>query len=115
MNEKIYFPLLDNKGENSEISPHFGHAPYFGLYDTGSRNLKITNNNLEHHDEQRSPVDQIMETASPTMVYTQGIGGRAIGLFREKGVAVKTGVYLTVKDVVANLDKLSDAANACQH
>jgi len=115
MNEKIYFPLLDDEGENSKVSSHFGHAPYFGLYDTSSKELKIVDNTLEHNSENCSPVDQIMDSANPTMVYTQGIGSRAISLFAEKGVSIKTGSYQTIKEVVDNLDKLSDSVEGCKH
>jgi len=115
MSEKIYFPLLNNRGEDSEISSHFGHAPYFGLYDTAVKELKITDNNLEHHGERRSPVDQIMESANPTVVYAQGMGTRAIDLFCARGVAIKTGPYGTVKDVIDNLDKLDDLNDGCGH
>jgi predicted Fe-Mo cluster-binding NifX family protein len=31
--ERVFFPLLDNNGEDSVISEHFGHAPFFGVYD----------------------------------------------------------------------------------
>jgi len=38
--ERIFFPLLDNNGEDSEISQHFGHAPFFGVYDVENKELK---------------------------------------------------------------------------
>ncbi len=113
--EKVYFPLINNKGENSEISSHFGHAPYFGLYDTETKKLKITDNTLDHHNEQISPVDQVMQNANPTMVYAHGIGARAISLFAEKRVVIKTGQYQTIKEVINNLDKLSDLVGGCKH
>ena len=114
-NEKIYFPLLNDQGENSNVSPHFGHAPYFGFYNTVTKELKITKNTLDHHDQLQSPVDQIMQTTNPTMIYSQGIGKRAIDLFSEKGVAIKTGPYQTIKDVVNNLDKLNELTKDCGH
>ena len=38
--QRIFIPLMDDNGEDSEISLHFGHAPYFGLYDTAEKKLK---------------------------------------------------------------------------
>ncbi|MBW2966414.1 hypothetical protein KY342_04900 [Candidatus Woesearchaeota archaeon] len=113
--ERIFFPLLDDNGMDSEISSHFGHAPFFGLYDTETKKLEIIENVLDHADPTKSPVDQIVEAVNPTTVYAQGIGGRAISLFAEKGVKLKTGTYTTVKEVIDNLDKLEDLTEGCGH
>jgi len=114
--ERIFFPLLDNNGMDSEISSHFGHAPFFGLYDTKTKKLEIIENSLDHADPTKSPVDQIVEAVNPTTVFAQGIGGRAIGLFAEKRVKLKTGPYTTIKEVIDNLDKLRDLTEGCgQH
>jgi predicted Fe-Mo cluster-binding NifX family protein len=113
--ERIFFPLLEDKGMDSEISQHFGHAPFFGLYDTGTKELKITENTLDHTDPDKSPVDQIVEAVNPTTVFALGIGGRAIGLFNEKGIALKTGDYKTVKEAIENLDKLEEQTQSCGH
>jgi len=113
--ERIFFPLLDDNGMDSEISSHFGHAPFFGLYDTETKKLEIIENNLDHADPTKSPVDQIVEAVNPTTIYAQGIGGRAIGLFAERGVKLKTGPYTIIKEVIDNLDKLEDLTEGCGH
>lgn len=113
--ERIFFPLLNNKGEDSEISSHFGHAPFFGLYDVEKKELKITENNLDHTDPTKSPIDQIQEAVNPTTIFAHGIGGRAIGIIAQKGLALKTGPYRTVKEVIENLDRLEDQTQSCGH
>jgi len=113
--ERIFFPLLDNNGEDSEISQHFGHAPFFGVYDIGKKELKIIENNLDHTDPSKSPIDQIEETVNPTTIFAKGIGGRAISLIAEKGMSLKTGNYNTVKEVIENLDKLESQTQSCGH
>lgn len=113
--ERIFFPLLDNNGKDSEISAHFGHAPFFGVYDVGKKELKIIENNLDHTDPNKSPIDQIEEAVNPTTIFAQGIGGRAIDLIAEKGMSLKTGNYSTVKEAIANLDKLEDQTQSCGH
>jgi len=113
--EKIFFPLLDDKGTDSEISQHFGHAPFFGIYDVEKKELKIIPNDLNHTDPNKSPIDQIEETVNPTTIFAKGIGGRAIGLIAEKGLKLKTGNYSTVKEVIDNLDKLEDQTQGCGH
>jgi len=113
--ERIFFPLLNNNGENSEISQHFGHAPFFGIYDVEKKELKIIENNLDHTDPNKSPIDQIEEAVNPTTIFAKGIGGRAIQIIQQKGLSLKTGDYKTVKEAIENLDKLDDQAQSCGH
>lgn len=113
--QRVFIPLMNDADENSEISFHFGHAPYFGLYNVKSKELTIKENSLNHSDLSKSPVDQIIESTNPTIVFAQDMGARAIGLFAEKGVKLKTGSYKTVKEVISNLDNLLDLTNGCGH
>jgi len=113
--ERIFFPLLDNNGMDSEISEHFGHAPYFGMYGVKKNKLEIIENNLDHTNPSKSPIDQIEEAVHPTTIFAKGIGGRAIGIIAEKGLALKTGDYSTVKEVVSNLNKLRNLTQGCGH
>jgi predicted Fe-Mo cluster-binding NifX family protein len=113
--ERIFFPLLDNSGMQSRISPHFGHAPFFGLYDVKTKEFSITDNTLSHLDPNKSPVDQIIEAVNPTTVFAHGIGARAIMLFNERGIALKTGRYETVQEAVDHLDELEEQTTDCGH
>jgi len=113
--ERIFFPLLDNKGENSEISQHFGHAPFFGVYDVEKKKFEIIKNDLDHSDPNKSPIDQIEDAVNPTTIFAKGIGGRAIKIIEEKGLTLKTGEYNTVKEVIDNLDKLENQTDSCGH
>ena len=113
--ERIFFPLLNDNGLNSNISEHFGYAPFFGIYDVEKKELKIIENNLNHADQGKSPIDQIEETFNPTTIFAKGIGGRAMGIIEEKGIALKTGPYNTVKEIIENLEKLEDLTQNCGH
>lgn len=113
--ERIFFPLLDDKGLDSRISPHFGHAPVFGVYDIGAKKFRTVPNDLDHTDPDKSPVDQIIETVNPTTVYAEGIGARALALFSQKGISIKTGPYRRVREVIDNLDKLEEQTTDCGH
>ena len=113
--EKIFFPLLNDIGLDSKISEHFGHAPFFGLYDVNKKDLIIIPNDLDHTNPNISPIDQIEKAVNPTTIFAKSIGGRAIGLIKEKGLRLKTGDYNTVKEVVENLDKLEDQTQDCDH
>ena len=111
----VFMPLLNDNGEDSEIAGHFGHAPFFGLYNIKEGKLTVVENKLDHSDPDKSPVDQISETFNPVVVFAKGIGSRAIMLFKEKGICLKTGNYGTVKEVMQNLDKLEDVTESCGH
>ncbi|MCK5039864.1 MAG: hypothetical protein KAR87_02775 [Candidatus Aenigmarchaeota archaeon] len=113
--DKIFIPLLDNMGEDSQVSPHFGHAPFFGLYDLKTKKLTITENKLDHSDPLKSPVDQIVEAVHPTIVLSEMMGQRAVKLFSEKGISLKTGPFKTVKELIENSDKMEDLTKDCGH
>ena len=111
--EKIFFPLLNDNGEDSDISEHFGNAPFFGVYDIEKKELRIIENNLNHTDSGRSPIDQIEETLNPTIIFAKDIGGRAIRIIEEKGIALKTGPYSTIREIIENLEKLENQTQSC--
>jgi len=102
---KLLIAIGKNKRENSKPSEHFGHCPYFATYETNTKNLEIIENKLNHSNQDLTPVDQIMKF-NPDIVFTLGIGQRAIKLFNGKGVRLKTGDYKTVKDVIENISNL---------
>ena len=104
--DRIFFPLMSDNGLDSEISQHFGHAPLFGIYDCATKKFEIKENKLEHDNAMLSPVDQVIQLANPTVVYALGIGSRAIQLFNQKGISIKTGEYQTPREVIENLDKV---------
>ncbi|PLW80455.1 hypothetical protein C0585_02570 [Candidatus Woesearchaeota archaeon] len=114
-NEKIFFPLLEDKGIDSRISEHFGHAPFFGLYDVKNDEFKIIGNDLNHSDPNKSPIDQIEEAVNPTTIFAKGIGGRAINIIRSKGLGLKTGDFNTVKEAIENIEEMVTQENSCGH
>jgi predicted Fe-Mo cluster-binding NifX family protein len=111
--ERIFFPLLDDKGVHSQISDHFGQSPFFGLYDVGKSELKIIPNDLNHSDPNKSPIEQIQDAVNPSTIFAKGIGGKAIGIIKQKGLHLKTGDYKTVAEVLDNLDNLEDQTASC--
>lgn len=112
---KLFVPLLSDEGEKSKISLHFGHAPYFGLYDFKSEKLNIIKNNLNHSDPNKSPVEQVLEEMSPNIVFAQDMGMRAINLFKERNIKLVTGPQKTIKDIIDNFDELENLDSSCGH
>lgn len=111
---KLLIPVNEDKGMDSTLSEHFGHAEVFAMYNTETKALSFVANDLNHHNAATTPVDQIM-VHGPEAVFSLGIGRRAIDLFNERDVPLKTGPYKTVKEVVDNIDSLQVLAGSCSH
>jgi len=111
---KLLIAINENNGENSKLSEHFGHCPYFAIYETDMKNLEIVENKLDHSNQNLTPVDQIMKF-KPDVVFSLGMGQRAIELFNEKEVKLKTGNYKIVKEVIRNIDNLKELKSGCNH
>jgi predicted Fe-Mo cluster-binding NifX family protein len=113
--DRVFFPLLEDNGLDSKISPHFGHAPFFGIYELKEDKLSIIANELNHSDALKSPIDQIEEVVNPSIIFAQSIGGRAISLIAQKGISLKTGPFNTVREVIEHWDELEDQKESCGH
>ena len=111
---KILIAINENNGLHSKLSEHFGHCPYFAIYDSEEKNLEIIENKIEHTNQNLTPVDQIMKF-NPDVVFTLGIGQRAIKLFNEQKVELKTGDYKILKEVIENLENLKELTSGCEH
>jgi len=111
---KILIAINEDKGINSKLSEHFGHCSHFAIYETQTKNLEIMENKIDHSDQNLTPVDQMMKF-NPEIVFTLGAGGRAIKLFKEKGIKLKTGNYKTAKEVIENVENLKKMDAGCEH
>ena len=111
---RILIAINENNGINSKLSGHFGHCPYFAIYETETKDLEIVENKIDHTNQNLTPVDQIMKF-NPDTVFTLGAGQRAINLFNEKKVKLKTGNYEVVQEVIENIDKLKNLDGGCEH
>jgi predicted Fe-Mo cluster-binding NifX family protein len=110
---RLLIAIDKNEGIESPLSSHFGHCQFFAIYETETKELNFVKNELIHTDETLSPVDQIM-IHEPEIVFSLGIGRKAIDLFNEKKVELKTGEYKTVKEVIDNIANLKNLDKNCQ-
>ncbi len=103
---KIAIPVLENLGENSPISEHFGHAPFFAFVDRledGSFTVNIVANPLEDHGP--GDIPNYLAQQNVDLLVARGIGGRAIGFFDQLGIHVVRGASGTVKEILEQLNK----------
>lgn len=111
---RLLVALNDNNGNDSKLSEHFGHCPFFGIVDTTVNKIEIIKNEIDHSNNNLTPVDQVMKH-NPNSVFTLGIGQRAIKLFNEKHVELKTGKFSIFKEVIDNINNLDDLSSGCAH
>lgn len=111
---KILIAINENKGLDSRLSEHFGHCPFFAIYETESKKFKIIKNKIDHSNEELTPVDQVMKF-NPDEVFSKGMGERAIKLFTEKNIKIKTGDYTILKQIIDNIDNLKELKLGCNH
>lgn len=111
---KLLIAINEDNGIDSLLSEHFGHCPYFAIYDTEKKELRIRKNELNHSNSDLTPVDQILEF-NPDMIFSRGMGRKAIRLFKEKNIDLRTGNYKTVQDIIKNLNTLEKLDKECNY
>ena len=111
---KLLIAIDEDEGMDSKLSEHFGHCSYFAIYETDAGDFEIVENKLDHSNSDMTPVDQIMKF-EPDAVFTLGMGGRAVKLFGEVGVKLKTGNYKIVREVIENVENLEELNFGCGH
>ncbi len=110
---KILIPVLENRGKESRVSPHFGRAPYFALYDSETDRLEIIET-MKEGSGGRSRLAEDMLKYKPDVVFAAGMGPRAVDLFRLNNIRIETGEYDTVEDIIKNKDKLKELEESCK-
>lgn len=111
---KLLIALNNNLEENSALSEHFGHCPFFAIYETENNKLEIVKNVIDHANQNQTPVDQVMKF-NPDKVFSLGIGQRAIQLFKEKGIELLTGDFKKLGEVIENISSLKSLTQGCEH
>ena len=87
---KICMPTIDDRGKNARLSDHFGSAPCFTFFDTGSRHwTTVANAHEDHAPGQCNPTAAIRSEAVDVVV-CRGLGRRALERLQSAGVEVFT-------------------------
>ena len=102
---KVAVPLEENKGLESRIAEHFGHAPYFAIAEVsrqGYRLLEILENPMasEHGPGQ---LPRWLASLGVDTLVARGMGWRAVQYFNEMGVQVYRGATGTLREVLEAL------------
>ncbi|MEE8631763.1 MAG: NifB/NifX family molybdenum-iron cluster-binding protein [Candidatus Bathyarchaeia archaeon] len=115
---RIVIPVLAEGDLNTQLSGHFGRAPYFAVVDIdedGSvSDQRTIANTSEHFGGVGRPPDRILQL-SPSALITYGMGPRALSIFQNARVAVLRTNAKTVRDVITayNNDELEELTEGC--
>ncbi len=98
---RIAIPAEDNRGLESSVSRHFGRAKYFVFVDIEDNEIKgyeVVEVPFEEHGPGDLP--GFVKEHGGEVVLAYGMGRKAVSYFNELGIAVVTGAYGPIKDVV---------------
>jgi predicted Fe-Mo cluster-binding NifX family protein len=123
MTERVVVPVLDEGGETSALSPHFGRAPFFALAELGqdgaARNIVFHPNQGSHMGGEGRAPDLIL-SLKPSVVITQGMGFRAMQIFQAARVAVMQTSATTLREALTayarkELKELTEGCREARH
>ncbi|MHA1734654.1 MAG: NifB/NifX family molybdenum-iron cluster-binding protein [Promethearchaeota archaeon] len=119
---KVAFPSLNGTGLDDEVSPHFGHSPYFTLVTVDVANKKVGEVEVINSAPHQSggcmvPVMYLKQNQADAVV-VGGIGMRPLMGFLQEGITPFGGIQGTVKEnalafLEGKLPMLSQGT--CQH
>lgn len=101
----VCFPTVEDKGLNSQISGHFGSAPWFVAVNTETNEANaIANRNKDHQHGQCNPI-QALSGLKLDAVIVRGIGPGAINKLHAMNLRVLRVQATTVKQALELMGK----------
>ncbi|MFX1562851.1 MAG: NifB/NifX family molybdenum-iron cluster-binding protein [Promethearchaeota archaeon] len=119
MSQRVVVPVLNEEGEESKLSPHFGRAPYFAVAEVERsgkiQSLEFKMNRSSHFGGQGHPPDLLL-SFNPDIVITYGMGPRALRAFQAESVAVLQANVDTLGGVLRAFarDELVELTEGCR-
>lgn len=105
---RLVIPVLNDADLDSQVSDHFGRAPYFAVVEIDDKgevlSHKITQNVSEHMGGLGKPADHLLKM-EPDAIVAVRMGPKAIGLFQDAKVAVLRTKAHIVRDVIGAYTK----------
>jgi len=99
---KIGIPISDERGLDSTIFEHFGHAPYYLIVEIDEGMIKDVNviENIYSKEHEPGLIPRFLADQGVEVLICRGIGPRAIEFFENYGINVIRGAYGSVKRVL---------------
>ena len=117
---RIVIPVTDNKGAESQLSEHFGRAPFFAVFDFDEGGQVLSSravpNESEHFGGVGFPPDRILQL-EPDAVITHGMGPRALRRFQDARIAVLRANSGIAQDILSAYlkNQLQELTEGCHH
>jgi predicted Fe-Mo cluster-binding NifX family protein len=89
-------------GLASQVSPHFGRCPYFAIADVESATdiaVRFVANPYSG-EHQPGQVPAFVSSQGGEVLLTGGLGRRAVGMFKAKGIEAVSGASGTVRQAI---------------
>ena len=103
---KIAIPVIENKGKDSMISEHFGHAPFFAFIsfeNDEDYKVEVVENPMVDHGPGDLP--EYLYKNNVNLLIVRGIGARALQFFSNFGIQVVRGAEGTISEIVEAFQK----------
>jgi predicted Fe-Mo cluster-binding NifX family protein len=117
---RIVIPVDSRRGIDSQLSGHFGRAPFFAVFELDQNGevltQKVVPNTSEHFGGTGFPPDRILQL-EPKAVITPGMGPRALSRFQAAKVAVLRADSRIPRQLISayNNDLLGELTEGCHH
>ncbi|MFA7576246.1 MAG: NifB/NifX family molybdenum-iron cluster-binding protein, partial [archaeon] len=98
---------------NSKLSKHFGMCNFFAIYQSETKRLEIIKNKNDHSLKNSNISEEIIKY-KPDIIFSLGMGQKAISFFNEKQILIKNGNYKILNEVINNLNNLKDIKESCK-
>ncbi len=110
MNKIIALPVMNND-ENTEVSAHFGHAPFFAI--VSDKDISFIEN---HHGGGCGDVVQVLKNKDVDVLLVKGIGGRPKIICDQLGIEVYRAYGNTISECVKAWGEGSNETDvSCNH
>lgn len=111
---KIAVTAEDERGLESAVAQHFGHAPYFVFVEVEDGKIRGGSATANPFAEGHAPgqIPGFVHEQGAEVILSGGMGGRAVEFFRQMGISAATGAAGTVQQAVETYlaGQLSSAA-----
>ena len=115
----ISFPVVEDKGLNSEVYAHFGSAPHFVFVDLDTNSVKTFDNPDQEHEHGACNPMAALGGRQVDGVAVGGIGAGALKKLNQDGITVYRAVKGTVGDnaqlIKAGRLPVFDPGQVCGH
>ncbi|WP_455382077.1 NifB/NifX family molybdenum-iron cluster-binding protein [Salinispira pacifica] len=99
---KIAVTAEEDRGLESAVAQHFGHAAYFLFVDVDAGKIIAANGVANPFAEGHAPgqIPGFVHEQGAEVILSGGMGGRAVEFFRQKGITAATGAAGTVRQAI---------------